>query len=278
MKWMNLPDKYSGENSKFVILPIEYENSLTYGKGTINGSKEIIKASQNLEYYEDQFDNEPYLKGIKLLPTLELNDSTPENMIEKVSDEISKQKNKFIISLGGDHSTTIGTIKGLESNHKDFSVIIFDAHSDFRDSWNNSSLNHACVSKQISKKHSLSIIGVRSQDIDEKEQIENSSNVHIIKSYDFNLDGLKEVLPKLKDKVFISMDVDVFDPSFIRNTGTPEPEGLSWNHLIQSLQEIAKNKEIIGVDIVEFSPKNNFQSEAYALSRLIYKAMALNNR
>ena len=273
MKWMNLPEEYS--KGKFVILPIAYEKNLTFGTGAALGSQEIIKASEHLEYYDDQFDCEPFEKGIELLDVLELNKKTPEKMVKEVSEKVSEQKKKFIISLGGDHATTIGVVKGLEQLHNNISIIILDAHADFRDSWNNSSLNHACVSKQLSKKHSLGLLGVRSMDIDEAKQIKGAENVHLIKAYDFTLEKLKEILPKLKDKVYISIDVDVFDPSFIRNTGTPEPRGLDWQEVINILKIIFSKKEVIGADIVEFAPRENFQAEAYSLAKLIYKIMAM---
>ena len=262
--WMNLPKEY--QTGKFVILPIEYEKDLTFGTGTINGPKEIIKASQHLEYYDEQFDCEPFEKGIELLEPVKVNEA--EEMIEKVSKEIKKHQDKFVIGLGGDHSVTIGLVKGLEELHDDFSVIILDAHADFRDSWNGSSLNHACTAKQVSKNHDLALLGVRSMDIDEKKQIENAENVHLLNAYSFNL-------TKLKDKVYLSIDVDVFDPSFIRNTGTPEPGGFTWNQVIAILKTIFENKEVIATDIVEFSPKENFQAEAYALAKLVYKLMAM---
>ena len=262
--WMNLPQEY--RTGKFVILPVSYEKDVTFGKGASLGPDEIIKASEHLEYYDEQFDCEPFLEGIELLS--EVKAETPEEMIEKVS----IPKYKFVIGLGGDHSVTIGLTKNLD---EDTSIIILDAHADFRDSWNNSKLNHACVAKHLSKKHSLALLGVRSMDVDEAKQIEQNDNVHLIKSYDFNLTKLKEILPKLKDKVYISIDVDVFDPSFIRNTGTPEPGGFNWNQVIAILKVIFREKEVVGADIVEFAPKENFQAEAYSLAKLAYKLMSL---
>ncbi|MBT3262272.1 agmatinase [Candidatus Woesearchaeota archaeon] len=270
MNWMDLPEEYTKENSYFKILPISYEQATTYGDGASKGPEEIIKASKHLEYYEDQFNNEPFTKGIHILPELKLN-STPEDMVKQVSETVSNQKG-FLVSLGGDHAITIGTVKGLE---EDFSVIVFDAHSDFRNEWNGSKLNHACVSKQISKNHDLALIGIRSQDIEEHNEITNNSNIHQLKSYDFSVEKLKELLPKLKEKVYISIDVDVFDPPFLKNTGTPEPGGLQWDQIINSLEEIFKQKEVIGADIVEFAPKENFRTEAYSLARLVYKIFSL---
>jgi len=114
-------------------------------------------------------------------------------------------------------------------------------------------------------------------DIDEKNQLEQTDNVHTINAYDFSLNTIKELLPKLKPKVFITIDVDVFDPMFIRNTGTPEPGGLTWNNVINTLKIIFKKKEVIGADITEFSPTIYYQSEAYSLAKLAYKIMALDS-
>ena len=255
--WMNLSEEY--QRGKFVILPIEYEKDLTFGTGTINGPKEIIAASKHLEYYDEQFDCEPFEKGIELLEPIKA--SEPEEMIERVSKEIKKHENKFIIGLGGDHSVTIGLVKGQEQIHKDFSVIILDAHADFRDSWNSSSLNHACTAKQVSKNREVALLGIRSMDIDEKTQIENNENVYLLNAYNFNLTKLKELLPKLKDKVYISIDVDIFDPSFIRNTGTPEPGGFNWNQVIAILKTIFKEKEVIEQILLNLPPKKNFRQK-----------------
>lgn len=275
MNWMNLPSEYRTNQSKFAILLISYEKDLTYGQGASKGPKAILEASQHLEYYDDQFDCEPFEQGILTLPTLALSNNTPQEMVEKINQTIQQNKDKFIISLGGDHAVTIGIIKGLENKHEDFSIIQFDAHADLRDSWNNSSLNHACVAKQISKNHELLQIGIRSMDIDEKNTINNSENIHLISAYNFNTNIITDLLPKLKDKVYITIDVDVFDPSIIRNTGTPEPGGLTWNNIIDSLKLIFQNKEVIGADIVEFAPNQNYNSEAYTLAKLAYKIMAL---
>jgi agmatinase len=273
MNWMNLPEQY--RTGKFVIIPISYEKDLTYGDGTSKGPAEIIKSSEHLEYYDEQFDSEAFEDGIEVLDLLELNDLSPEKMVETVTEIIIKTKNKFPITLGGDHAITIGIVQGLEQLHKEFSIIQFDAHADFRDSWNDSSLNHACVSRQISKKHSLLNIGVRSMDIDEKKLMDQEEEVQVVKAYDFSLDKIKEILPKLRNKVYITIDVDVFDPSFIRNTGTPEPGGLMWNQIVKTLALIFNEKQVIGADIVEFAPKINFEAEAYALAKLCYKIMNL---
>ncbi len=270
---MNLPEEYCKEDSYFKILPVAFEKNLTAGIGTSNGPKEIIKASKHLEYYDEQFENEPFLQGIKLLKQPNVKNLSQEEMHRK----IQIPEKGFTTILGGDHSVTIAIIKHLLKK-QDFSVIILDAHSDFRHSWNNSKYNHACISKRISEKTNIVLIGVRSQDIDEAKEMKEK-NIPIIKAYEMEKEiseKLLIILKELKDKVYISIDVDVFD--FIKNTGTPEPGGISWNQTIKILEHIFKEKEVIGADITEFAPKNNFVDEAYSLAKLSYKLMSLKTK
>jgi agmatinase len=266
MKFLDLEEKYSDEKSQFCIAPIPIENNPTYGKGAEKAPEEIIKASKHLEYYDEQFDCEPFEKGIYTLP--------PITNFDDIEQEITKQKNKFIISLGGDHSITIKAIKALERCH-DFDVIIFDAHPDMFHSWNQSQFNHRCVAQRASENHNVLIIGVRSMDKDEKDIIDANDSVNVIKAHEYCTDSLKKELDKLKKNVYVSIDVDVFDPSFIRNTGTPEPGGFFWKQLIRELRVVFSHKNVVAADIAEFAPETNFRAEAFSLAKLCYKLMAL---
>ncbi len=270
MKFMNLADEYSNENSKFYILPIEYEKDLTYGDGASKGSVEIIRASEHLEYYDEQFDVEPFEKGIHTLKSLKLNEFNAKDAINIISNEIKKHSSKFVISLGGDHSVTIGCV-----HEKKCSIIILDAHPDLFHSWNSSQYNHRCVAQRLSKDHKVLSVGIRSMDKDENDVIDENDNVRIIKAYNFNNEVFLKELNNLENDVYVSIDVDCFDPSFIRNTGTPEPGGFFWNDVIGILEKIFDKKNVVGADIVEFAPKENFRSEAFSLAKLCHKIMAL---
>ena len=273
--FMDLPKEYRTDKSKFSVLPICYEKDLTFGKGTANGPIEILNASKHLEYFDEQFNCEPFEHGIKTLEPLKIKDLDPESAMNKIKDSIP---NNFFVALGGDHATTIGTLMGLEElqkNKSNFDVIVLDAHPDFFDSWNGSKFNHRCTSKYASQNHNVLILGARSMDIDEANLINKSENVKMIKSYDLNLESFKKELLNLKKKVYISIDVDVFDPSFIRNTGTPEPGGFLWDKVINILKLIFDEKEVIASDIVEFAPVENSTAESYALAKLTHKLFAL---
>jgi agmatinase len=261
LNFMKLTEENSGKSSYFKIIPIAYEGDVSYGKGASKGPEEIIKASENLEYYDEEFLNQPFINGIETLET------TTEY------DKIKIEPNNFFpIAIGGDHSISIPLIQDL---NEDVSIIIFDSHPDMFHSWNNSQKNHRCVAQRASDRHKVLIIGVRSMDKDEEDIIKSNDNVEIIKKHKFNLDILRKQLEKLEKKVYISIDVDVFDCSFIRNTGTPEPGGFFWDDIIEALKIIFSEKEVVGSDIVEFAPEINFRAEAYSLAKLCHKLMAM---
>ena len=267
---MNLPDKYCGENSKFLIINIPWEKDVTYGKGANKGPEEIIKASHQLEYFDIEAELEIFEQGIRVIDISADNFSEIKNKVNNID-----FNNKFPVFLGGDHSITIGTVKALERNNNDFDIIVFDAHSDFFYSWNGSQNNHRCVNRRLIDKHNILVVGLRSCDIEEFNQINKDDKIEFIKANKFNIDILKETLSRLKKKVYVSIDVDVFDPSFIRNTGTPEPGGLTWDKVINALEIIFSEKNVIASDINEFAPNTNFDAEAYALAKLTHKLFIL---
>jgi len=290
MNFMNLPEEYANKDAKAIIIPIPYEGKMSWSQGASKGPEKIIIASQELEYYDMDLDSEPFEEGIYLTEEVRSSHEKEDEAIPEISEKLktilSENKNRFFIALGGDHSTTYAITSALDKIKTDkddeYSVIVFDAHSDLRFSWNDSTMNHACVSHNISKQHEMALIGIRAMDSSEREflQSEEGRNVHMINAKEYAHEGLgklKDILPQLKSKVFISIDIDFFDPSFIRNTGTPEPGGLFWNDMISALELIFNEKNVIGADIVEFSPKenNNYDAESYALAKLAYKMIGL---
>ncbi|MBD3248508.1 agmatinase [Candidatus Woesearchaeota archaeon] len=270
-RFMDLPDEYSKNDSYFAVFPLSFEGNVTYGKGASKGAEEIIKASGHLEYYDEQFGNEAFEKGIFTFDAVEAENG--KDMVSKIKKNFPS--NNFVLSLGGDHSVTMGCVRALERRKKDFSVIILDAHADFFDSWNNSQYNHRCVAKNIAGKHKVLSIGVRSMDVDEAELIKENENMNIIKAYEFSFEKLKQGLDNLGENVYISIDADVFDISFIKNTGTPEPGGFLWDKVIGILKTIFEDKNVISADIVEFAPVENFRAEAFSLAKLGYKVMSM---
>jgi len=288
---MNLPEENSClEKAKAIILPVSFELPTCHGIGASKGPDKIILASNELDYFDCELECEPYLVGIHTAKLKKIGKKEHNEIIREILDSYSasEYKNKFKIILGSDHSTTEGVIKAIENEIKDdFGVIIFDAHADLREPWGKDTWWHACVSRGISKNHKILIAGVRTMDFYEQEflKTKDGKNVNILKaqelissrnsSFDFQDCKLfDQELKKLPKNIFISIDIDVFDPSIIRCTNTPEPSGLNWIQLNNLLKKIFVSKNVIGVDITEFAPKINDHcnfSESYTLAKLIYK-------
>jgi len=268
MKWMALPDEYAKDNAKTVIIPIKYEKDATYGKGASKGSAAIIKASQYLEYYDDELDAEPFETGIRIADCVE------PKKAQDIERAVSKESDRFVIVLGGDHSVSIESVKALAQKHENLSVLMLDAHADLRYSWNQSVHSHACVGRRIAEEHNIAVVGVRAMDIDEKEFAEKSKNVMLIKACEYDEAAIHRILDHLTENVYISIDVDVFDPAFIRNTGTPEPGGLWWYQALRLLKKVCEKKNVVGGDVVEFAPSENYRAEAFSLAKLVYKLIA----
>ncbi|RMD58448.1 agmatinase, partial [Candidatus Woesearchaeota archaeon] len=274
MNFMGLPDEYAGENSKTVIIPIAYEKNTTYGQGASRGADEIIAASRHIEYYDDELCKEPYESGIKLLKTLRCSNLLPEEAQERIREHVTPHIKKFTIALGGDHSITPAIVSAHSKEHKDTSILMLDAHADLRYSWKGSQYNHACVARRLAPNHKIAIVGVRAMDLSEREYADSNPNVKLIGAKEFNSEKIQEILAHLTQKVYVSIDVDAFDPSLIKNTGTPEPGGLLWYPTLELLKKTFEEKEVIGADIVEFAPEAAYRAEAFALAKLAYKLCA----
>lgn len=290
--FMNLPKEYRDKNkSKVVILPISFKTKTTRKNESHLGPKAIIEASQELEYFEEDLLCEPHEKGIYTEEQLTIKETDFTKIKHKILDKTRKINNKFPIILGSDHSTTIPVVEALEEKEKDFGVIVFDAHSDLREPWGKDTWWHACVSREISKKHKTLLVGVRSMDNTDIEflQSKQGNNTGLIfakdllsskKQHNWDLAScfeLEEKLRQLPKKVYISIDVDVFDPSIIRYTDTPEPGGLNWTQTNNLLKKIFEEKEVIGVDIVEYSPDTKNKAsfcESFTLAKLVYKIIS----
>jgi len=253
--FMNFQKKLS--ESKIVILPIPHEKTTSYGKGTKDGPKSILKASYELENYNLETNSEPYTKGIYTEKYTKLKD-------------IKKYKNKFIIALGGEHSITPKLIKNIDK--KEFSVLQIDAHADLKDTFENKKDSHACAARRIFEiNQNLTQVGIRSLDKKEKEFIEKN-NIKTFFMKDILDDGTHEleIISNLKKNVYITIDVDGFDPSVIPSLGNPEPGGLTWKQVIDLLKKVFKERNVIGMDITELSPKKEDLVSPYTISKLIY--------
>jgi agmatinase len=264
------------KTSAVVILPVPYEGGTTWGTGTAQGPAAVINASQYLELYDEMLEAEPFRMGIATVMPVEI-PSNPEGLHEAVyqSSKALIAEDKFVVLLGGDHSISTGHFQALQEKHRGLSAIQLDAHADLRDTYEDNPFSHACVMSRIREftNHTLQI-GIRSLSFEEAHRIERENlalyTMTDYRSENFDIDAALTVLP---DPVYLTIDVDVFDWSVIRSTGTPEPGGFLWDEALALFQKIFMQKNVVGFDVVEFSSDPNDLNSAYAVAKLIYKLL-----
>lgn len=282
---MHIPDNFLGleetdyNKSKVAIVQIPYEGTVTYRKGTSHGPKAIIEASKQVELYDEELDFFPTDIIISTLKPLKLH-GNPEKVNNHIYEEIKKiiNDNKFIITFGGEHSITSPIVKAFKEKYNNISVLQFDAHSDLRDSYEGTKYNHACVMKRI---YDINIkfaqVGIRSISEEEIPFIkEKKLKLFLARDIYNKEDWFNKVLDQLTDDVYITIDLDVFDPSIVPSTGTPEPGGLDWYKVIKLLRLVFEKRNVIGCDIVELSPiedniSPDFLTAKLAVKLIIYK-------
>ena len=263
------------ESSSIIILPVPYEATVSYRSGTREGPRAILEASKYVELFDPETKKEIYKEvGIFTAPALPIDTSGPQAMLQLIEKEYRKYlyDNKLIIMLGGEHTISYAPVKIFYESGEDFSVLSIDAHADLRDTYENSKFNHACVMRRVHELVPLVEIGVRSFCKEEIEYIEkNKISVFTPQKIRESSDWITEALNDVKDNVYISIDVDGFDPSVIPSTGTPEPDGLLYFQVEELLKNIAREKNIIGIDVVELSPISSLHYSEFTIAKLIYR-------
>ena len=265
---------------KVVIVPFGLEKTVSYGGGTKNGPKEIIKASHQVELYDEELHCEPFKKiGIKTLKPFKI-DKKIKNALQKISNinkKILDQK-LFPFTLGGEHSITPGCIAPFTKKFKKLCLLHFDAHADLRQSYNGEKFSHASAIRRCLDYKNVSVISFGIRNISENEIAylkKNSSKIKIFWAKDkanWNLDKFKKLI---KNKsVYLTFDVDGLDSSIMPATGTPEPGGLFWDETLKIIKIAAKNSNIVGADINELSPIKGFNSYNFLVAKLVYKILS----
>lgn len=270
----DLPQKYSRlEDSAVVILPVPYDGTSTWLKGADKGPQAIIEASANMELYDIETDSQVYLKGIftdELLQPPHL----PEDVVVKVAEKVGAhiEKNLFTVVIGGEHSVSIGSIKAHARKYKNLTILQLDAHSDLRDEYNGSKYNHACVMARARQLCNVVQVGIRSMDSSEKKSMQKQ-NVFFAKDIYNKRDWIPKAVSKLSASVYITIDLDVFDPSIMPSTGTPEPGGLCWYDVLAFLKDVFEKTNVVGFDVVELCPDSRNKAPDFLAAKLIYKAL-----
>ncbi|MDP3245323.1 MAG: agmatinase [bacterium] len=258
--------------AKVAVLPVPYEGTVSYGGGTAKGPEAIIKASPNLEFYDWDLDAEPLDIGIYTLPALKVKNLSPEKMVKAVEKKYEEllQKNKFVLMLGGEHAVSCGVIAPLKKKYKEVSVLQWDAHADLRDTYEGTPYSHACAMRRFyDGGFSLTQAGVRSLSKEEADFIKQKKlrgNIFTPAEFD-----VKKIVSRLKKNVYVTVDMDGFDPALVPATGTPEPGGLSWQNFTDLMREVFTKKNVVGCDVVELAPIAGHNVSDFVASLAAYK-------
>ncbi|MEW6749083.1 MAG: agmatinase [Candidatus Micrarchaeota archaeon] len=261
------------EESKVAVIQVPYDGTTSFMAGTRYGPHAIITASRQVEFYDRELEREIAMElGIHTYDELEPDMGSAEKTVKRVeelADEVIEQ-GKFPIMFGGEHSVSVGMVRALAKKHKNLSVLQIDAHSDLRDEYEGTKYNHACAMRRISEHvKSMSLVGIRSVCKEEMDFIKKSK---LEVQWGNKLDDDK-VLSQLTDEVYITIDMDGFDPSECPGVGTPEPNGLKWEQVIKLLKKVASKKKIVGFDIVEIMPIPGTVQSEFLAAKLAYKLL-----
>ena len=266
--------------NKVVVVPFGLEKTVSYGGGTKNGPKEIIKASHQVELFDEELNKEPYKEiGIKTLKPFPIKKtiSSALDQLSKINEEILS-KNKFPIIFGGEHSITPGSIRPFVKKYNEITLLHFDAHADLRESYNGEKFSHASAIKRCLDFKNIKVVsfGIRNLSQPEMNFYENNRNrIEIFWGKDkkeWKLDRLENIF---KNKnIYITFDVDGFDSSIMPATGTPEPGGLLWEDVLPIIKKVCQISNIIGADINELAPIKNFDSYNFLVAKLAYKILS----
>lgn len=265
------------KSARFVILPVPYEQTTTYRKGTSAGPNAIISASREVELFDEETESEPFRAGLHTLPELDITASGSERMTDRVY-SVGKEllgDNKTVCMLGGEHSISAGMVKAYHEKYADISVLQLDAHADLRESYQDNPYSHACVMSRIREIVGNMVgIGVRNMSIEEHKLIKKEK-IKIISGRDIrdNPRSMDKALDWLSDNVYLTIDCDYFDPSMMPAVGTPEPGGGLWYPTLDFLRKLASVKNIVGLDVVELAPLPVNNISEFTAARLIYKIM-----
>jgi len=270
-----IPEQYADfEISRVVILPVPYDSTTDWKSGTRDGPMAIIDASRQLELYDPELDREIHLMGIHTLPELQPSMSGPDQTVERVykvaSDLVGK--GKLVVMLGGEHSLTVGAVKAHAQKFHRLSVLQLDAHADLRDEYEGTKYSHACVMRRVLECCPIVQVGIRSLSLEEHQFLTQSQmSPFFAQGTPLDEDCLDRIVSSLSEEVYITIDLDVLDPSIMPAVSTPQPGGMGWYEMLKLLRHVAAKRSIVGFDLVELCPKEGPASCAFLAAKLAYK-------
>jgi len=270
-----LPPEYaSAEDARIALIPVPYDGTSTWVKGADRGPRAIVEASANLEFYDIETDSEVFRQGIFTDAAIDAGPS-PEDMVAAVEQRVSQHlaREKFAVVIGGEHSVSIGAARAHAAHFPDVTVLQLDAHSDLREEYEGSRLNHACVMARIRESCPIVQVGIRSMDISEKPSVDED-RIFFAKDIAGRTEWVGRVIDRLTENVYVTIDLDVFDPAVVPATGTPEPGGLLWYEVMRLLRRVCCERTVVGFDVVELCPVAGHWASDFLAAKLIYQLLS----
>lgn len=263
------------EKASIAILPVPYDGTSTWMKGSNRGPQAIIDASAHLELYDIETDSEVFKCGIVTLDPVSCPDD-PEGMVIAVYEHAKPilQHGKFIVGIGGEHTISVGLVRAAAEKFQNLSVLQFDAHADSRNDYEGRRYNHACVMSRIGEICPYVQVGIRSIDSAELKSLDRDRMFfahEILKGPNV----LPEMMKALTENVYVTIDLDVFDPSIMPSTGTPEPGGLDWHTVLGFLESVVAEKNVVGVDVTELLPNPANRAPDFVAAKLVYRLLSM---
>ena len=276
--FLGLPSSLSDwDTAQVAILPVPYDATASYGAGARFGPRSILDASHEIELFDDELANEPCRVGVHTRPFLEPHAGGPELMSKRVEAEVNSvlEIGRFPITLGGDHSLTVGAVRAALHNHPELTLVQIDAHADLRDDYQSTPYSHACVARRaVEMGAKLVQIGIRSLSREEADWLgdhpEDATTVYARELW-HSLSAANRAIDAIEGPVYLTLDVDALDPSIMPATGTPEPGGLTWPQALSLLRRLGSRGDVVGADVVELAPIPGMTAPNVLAAKLVYK-------
>jgi agmatinase len=275
-----IPEDYARfERARVVILPVPYESTSSGRAGCREAPRAIIEASEEMELYDFDLECEPYRVGIHTLAEMMPHTGDPQAMVERIEGVVGEllDSGKFVVTLGGEHMLAVGAVRAHKRRVANLSVLALDAHADLRQEYLGTPYNHACVLRRLLDDGCPMVqVGLRSATREEHELVrQRKLPFFSVSAYRALADGPREVISGLSEDVYVTIDLDVFDPSQMAAVGTPEPGGLLWDEVVGLLAAVASEKRIVGFDVTELAPRLGPFANAQLAARLVYRLIGL---
>jgi agmatinase len=244
-------------------------------KGSRHGPQALLEASANMELYDIETDSEVFKRGIVTLPPMRC-PKPPSEMVAAVYDKAVTilEEGKFLVGIGGEHTVSVGLVRAAAERYRNLSVIQFDAHSDRRDTYGGEKYSHACVMARIGEICPFVQVGIRSMDVSEKDVLD-SSRTFFAHDIINGRDAVSGIVDNLSENVYLSVDLDVFDPSVMPSTGTPEPGGLDWQTINELIASVVEEKNVVAADITELLPHPSNRAPDFLAAKLLYRILSM---